>query len=392
LGRVPAAEEMGSSVAKRATSSPPVLPGYTYIRPLGSGGFADVFLYEQDMPRRVVAVKVLLSDAINPDVLRTFNVEADILARLSAHPSIVTIYQASISADGRPYFVMEYCPDAMSSRYKKAPLSVEEVLATGVRMAAALETAHRSGLLHRDIKPSNVLLTSLGAPVLADFGIAAAVSAEDGEPELFAMSVPWSSPEVLEERVSGSIPSEIWSLGATLYTLLAGRSPFELETRAKNTREMLSARIVKAVYRPVGRDDVPERVEGILARAMNRAPARRHTSMMELAEELRWAQYELGVAPTALEVAATEWAGASAPIDFSDTAARGPVISTVNPDSRRAERARQAQQAQAVDRDGLPVASRRGASPMRAAVIGAVAGAGVLALVGGIVLVATGIL
>ena len=86
----------------RVTSTPPVLPGFTYVRPLGTGGFADVFLYEQDMPRRVVAVKVLINDAINLDVLRVFNAEADIMARLSAHPSIVTIYQASISADGRP--------------------------------------------------------------------------------------------------------------------------------------------------------------------------------------------------------------------------------------------------------------------------------------------------
>ena len=98
-----------------------------------------MYLFEQDMPRRVVAVKVMVDDAVNPDVLRTFNAEADILARLSAHPSIVSIYQASISADGRPYFVMEYCPDNMSARYKKAPLSAAEVLDTGVRIAAALE-------------------------------------------------------------------------------------------------------------------------------------------------------------------------------------------------------------------------------------------------------------
>lgn len=122
-------------MVRRVVGQPPVLPGYTYVRPLGSGGFADVFLYEQDMPRRVVAVKVLVDDAINPDVLTTFNREADILARLSAHPAIVTIYQASISADGRPYFVMEFCPDNMSARYKKAPLPLAEVLDTGVRIA-----------------------------------------------------------------------------------------------------------------------------------------------------------------------------------------------------------------------------------------------------------------
>ena len=94
-------------MATRLPSAPPILPGLAYIRPLGSGGFADVFLYEQDMPRRDVAVKVLPSDVRDPDLRRMFNAEADVLAHLSAHPSIVTVYQAGISADGRPYIVME---------------------------------------------------------------------------------------------------------------------------------------------------------------------------------------------------------------------------------------------------------------------------------------------
>ena len=371
-------------MAKRVPSQPPVLPGFSYIRPLGSGGFADVFLYEQDMPRRVVAVKVLISDAVNPEVLRTFNAEADILARLSSHPSIVTIYNASISADGRPYFVMEYCPETMSARYRAAPLSAPEVLATGVRIAAALETAHRTGLLHRDIKPSNVLLTTLGSPVLADFGIAAAVAPGDDEPEVFAMSVPWSAPEVLQEKVTGSVPSEIWSLGATLYTLLAGRSPFEAETRSKNVRELLTARIVKARYTPVGRDDVSPRFEGVLAKAMHRDPAQRHESMQALAEDLRWLQYESGLPQTALEVASPEWASA-APVDLSNTTARGPVISTVKQDSRRAARAKKADEGiTGVDRDGLPVVAPRSSS-LKAGVVGALVGAGALAVVGVVV-------
>jgi eukaryotic-like serine/threonine-protein kinase len=383
-------------LAKRVISSPPVLPGYTYIRPLGSGGFADVYLYEQDMPRRVVAVKVLTADIVDPEVLRTFNAEADILARLSAHPAIVTIYHAGISADGRPYFVMEFCPDSMSARYRKGPLGVDEVLAAGVRMAGALETAHRSGLLHRDIKPSNVLLTTLGAPVLADFGIAAALQADEQDTQLIAMSVPWSSPEVLEERVTGSVPSEIWSLGATLYTLLAGRSPFEVEDRARNTRDQLTGRIVRASYRGIDRPDVPARLQEILAKAMHRAPAKRHASMQELAEELRWVQYEAGIAPTPFEVAATEWASAGAPVDFADVRARGPVITTVNADSRRAARARTASAAAAaagpVDRDGLPIGTGRQGSTVKAAIIGGVVGAVALGAIGAVVLILTGVL
>ncbi len=377
-------------MAKRIASTPPVLAGYSYVRPLGSGGFADVFLYEQDMPRRVAAVKVLLADAVNPEVLRSFNVEADISARLSAHPSIVTIYQASISSDGRPYFAMEYCPDTMSARYKKAPLALPEVLDIGVRIAGALETVHRAGLLHRDIKPSNVLVNSLGAPVLADFGIAAAVL-DEGDPETIAMSVPWSAPEVLQERVSGSVPSEIWSLGATLYTLLAGRSPFEKPDRADNTREQLTQRIIRAKYPPLPFSGMPPVVDEILATAMQRDPARRFPSMAAFGERLRHAQYELGLVPTAFEAASAEWA-AAAPVSFSDAAPRGPVITTVAPDSRRAARAAK-QHGAARDRDDVPVASRpRARSPLVAGIIGAVVGAAVIAAVGVGVLMLTGVI
>lgn len=380
-------------MARRKTAAPPVLPGYSYIRPLGSGGFADVFLYQQDMPRRVVAVKVLVDDAINAEVLRVFNSEADVMARLSAHPSIVTIYQASISADGRPYFVMEYCPDTMSARYRKAPLPVGEVLDAGVRIAAALETAHRSGVLHRDIKPSNILITSLGSPVLGDFGVAAALSAEDGETDIFAMSVPWSSPEVLEQKVIGSVPSEVWSLGATLYTLLAGRSPFELPEREQNRRDVLTARIVKAKYVPIRREDVGPRVEAILERSLSRDPEARQPSMFALAEELRWAQYELGIPPTAVEVPAHQWATAATPIDFASDLHRGPVLSTVKPDSRRAARAEKLAQARRDEESRDPdERGRRPASPWKPVLLGALGGAVLLAIVGVAVLYLTGLL
>ena len=74
---------------------------------LGAGGFADVFLYEQNMPRRQVAVKVMLSEVVNDQVRQMFQGEANLMAQLSAHPSILTVYQASVSSDGRPYLVME---------------------------------------------------------------------------------------------------------------------------------------------------------------------------------------------------------------------------------------------------------------------------------------------
>jgi len=351
-------------VPKRLPSAPPILAGYNYVRPLGTGGFADVFLYEQDLPRRVTAVKVLLADVIDPEARRTFTLEADAMARLSAHPSIVTIHQASISSDGRPYLVMEYCPESLGTRVKRGPMPAGEVLDIGVRMAGALETAHRSGLLHRDIKPSNLLVNSLGAPVLADFGIAGSIS-DDGTSDTLAMSVPWSAPEVLGERTNGTVATEVWSLGATLYTLLAGHSPFELADRSRNTVDQLSRRVLGAKYTPLAPRGVPSRIDTVLSAAMQRDPARRYSSMAEFGEQLRWAQYELGVSPTSLEVASPEWA-AAAPIDFSDASRRGPVVTTVDPDSRRAGRAAAVAKARptgrVVDAGGLAPAPTRSRS------------------------------
>lgn len=367
-------------MVRRVVGQPPVLPGYTYVRPLGSGGFADVFLYEQDMPRRVVAVKVLVDDAINPDVLTTFNREADILARLSAHPAIVTIYQASISADGRPYFVMEFCPDNMSNQYKRGPMPVQTVLDAGVRVAAALETAHRSGVLHRDIKPSNVLITTLGTPALADFGIAAALTGADEQSKTIAMSVPWSAPEVIVGQVAGNVATEVYSLGATMYTMLAGRAPYEPETGERLPRAQLQERTLTKKYVPTGRTDLVPRLHDLLARALSKDASQRFGSMLELAQELQRAQIDHGLPPTAIEVVDPSWASAAVQADEGDDVRRAPVISTVNANSRRAARAQtlaSAQRQAALERE--PAAPAR--SSRKAALIGAAVGGGAVALV-----------
>jgi len=325
-------------VSKSLPGTPPVLAGYSYVRPLGVGGFADVFQFEQNQPRRSVAVKVLLQSVVDDDVRRMFNAEADVMARLSAHPSILTVYDASVSADGRPYIVMELCPAGYSNRYRAERIPVAEVLATGVKIASALETAHRAGLFHRDIKPSNLLINSFGTPVLADFGIATSVAssaaATSGE-QVFAMSVPWSAPEVVEKRITGSVSTEVWALGATLYTLLAGRTPFEVDGSGRNGSEMLAARISRAKYTRIEREDVPERLQQVLSKSMSRDPRQRQATMLELATELQYVQYDLGLMPTALEVAADGWNSASQEVNFNNTETRGPVVTTVAHESSR---------------------------------------------------------
>src|SRR3954470_5498664 len=133
-------------MARRLPSPPPVLPGFSYVHVLGSGGFADVFLYEQNMPRRQVAVKVLLSEVVNDQVRQMFQAEANLMAQLSAHPSILTVYQAGVSADGRPYLVMELCSASLSERYRRERIAVAEVLRIAIKIGSAIETAHRAGV------------------------------------------------------------------------------------------------------------------------------------------------------------------------------------------------------------------------------------------------------
>lgn len=296
-------------MTRRLPSAPPLLPGFSYVHVLGSGGFADVFLFEQNMPRRQVAVKVLLAEIVNDQVRQLFQAEANLMAQLSSHPSILTVFQASVSADGRPYLVMEYCSSALSQRYRAQPLAVPDVLRVGIRIASAVETAHRAGVLHRDIKPSNILVTAYGHPVLSDFGIAATLG-ESERTDAVGLSIPWSAPEVLLDEISGSVTSEVWSLGATLYSLLAGRSPFE-EPGTENSSAQLMARISKAKLPKIGRADVPDRLELILGRAMSRRPEARQQSVLELIRELQTVEAELGLTQTPLEVSMDDWALAS---------------------------------------------------------------------------------
>lgn len=364
-----------------ATPAPPRIAGFSYVRPLGSGGFARVFLYEQDMPRRVVAVKVLDRVAgaavASEDLRAVFESEANVMAKLSSHPSIVSIFQASISLDGMPYIAMEYCPESMGARTKGSPAQLHTVLDAGVRIAGALETAHRAGVLHRDIKPSNVLITTLGRPVLSDFGIAQVLGRHAGASNELAMSIPWSAPEMVEMRSRGSVASEVWSLGATLYSFAAGRSPFEVTDRRQNTRSKLSERIGKAVYPKIEGARGYEPFDEVLARAMRKSPEERFASAREFGEALQTLQRQYGYDVTPLEVVADGWLPQAEPerAGFS-----GPVVSSVGRKSRAQSRAELLASQRGTDRDGL-VLDRPPVSPLRAAFIG---GAVTLAVVAGL--------
>lgn len=321
-------------MARRLPSTPPILPGFSFVRVLGSGGFADVFLYEQNLPRRQVAVKVMLAEVVNSHVRDMFQAEANLMAQLSAHPSILTVYEASVSSDGRPYLVMELCSSSVSDRYRREAIPVAQVLRIAVKISSAIETAHRAGVLHRDIKPSNILMTAYGHPVLSDFGIASTLGESDVT-EAVGLSIPWSAPEVLMDESFGTVASEVFSLAATVYSLLAGRSPFEVPG-SDNTTASLMSRISKAKPIPVGRPDVPPRLEAILAKAMSRRPEARHGSAMEFARDLQSIETELGVPQTAAEVAVEDWAAETA--SDPDDRTRIKAVTPVGPNPKRRRR------------------------------------------------------
>ena len=315
--------------SKRPPAPPPAIDGYRYVSLLGSGGFSDVYLYQQDRPTRKVAVKVLVADLKTEGARRRFESEANLMAQLSTHPFIVTIYEAEITADGHSYLAMEYCSrPSLDVRYRRGPLGVDEVLSLGIQVASAVETAHRAGIVHRDIKPANILVTDYNRPALTDFGISGTTDSMDDDA---GMSIPWSPPEVFHSSNADGIKVDIWALGATLYTLLAGRSPFVRPGGDNSQRELMN-RIATAPLPSLRRADVPESLEQALATAMAKSPASRFRSAHAFALALQRIQAELNLSVTPFEVLEEAHPGDDLPPDEGGDATRVRQIVAIDPD------------------------------------------------------------
>lgn len=317
--------------SKRPPAPPPPIPGFKYISLLGSGGFSDVYLYEQDRPRRKVAVKVLLSDLKTEGARRRFESEANLMAQLSSHPYIVTIFEAEITESGHSYLAMEYCSrPSLDVRYRRQRFSVDEVLAVGIQVASAVETAHRAGIVHRDIKPANILVTDYNRPALTDFGISGTIGADTEDDA--GMSIPWSPPEQFRGGAVDGVPVDIWALGATLYTLLAGRSPFVLPGQDNSQRELIS-RITNSPLPRLGRADVPESLELVLSTSMAKSPESRYSSAHAFALALQRIQTELNLSVTPFEVLEEPGHGDEQHPDdnFEETRVRS--IASIDPDA-----------------------------------------------------------
>ncbi len=288
---------------RRQPSTPPDLPGYSYSRLLGMGGFADVFLYRQELPTRDVAVKVLLASHLDDDARAQFVTEANLMAKVSQHPAIVTVHHAGFADDGRPFLVMEYCSrPGVAERYRTERMGVAECLRITIRIAAAVASAHEAGIWHRDIKPANVLTTDFGWPALTDFGIAATAAAAGSAA---GMSIPWAPPELLSPSPSGDERSDVYSLAATLYSMLAGRSPFEVLGTANSASDLVG-RIERMPLPRISRDDVPDELFEVLDTAMARRVEDRHPSAIAFARDLQGIEADLGLPVTVLDLVEAE--------------------------------------------------------------------------------------
>ncbi|HEY5821384.1 MAG TPA: protein kinase [Propionibacteriaceae bacterium] len=208
-------------------SAPPQILGLTDWRPLARGGFATVWEARQESLNRLVAVKVderrLDADAEQRRFLR----EAGAAGRMSGHPGIVTVHDAGILGDDRPFLVMELCPGGSLTPWLTAENrpTQKRVRDVGIRIADALAAAHSRGVLHRDVKPANILIDSYDNPGLADFGLAALPEpGEELAETLEAMTPAYAPPETFRQT-SPTEFGDVYGLAATLYALLGGRPP-----------------------------------------------------------------------------------------------------------------------------------------------------------------------
>ncbi len=321
LGKVRAAGAAGSSFPPRLTPAgnalssaggpampvagssdvPPELlrhPKFHVLRELGRGGMGVVYQARQTAMNRQVVIKVVNRSLLNrPGALDRFRQEVQAAAQLS-HPNIVTAYDAE-QAGELHMLVMELVPGQSLAEVleKKGPLPVASACHYVRQVAAGLQHAHEQGMVHRDIKPGNLMLMPNGQVKILDFGLAKLASERRAGKGLTAsdacMGTPeYCAPEQAVDARTADVRADLYSLGCTLYCLLAGRPPFREDTAMKT----ILAHIEKQPQPlPELWPDVPERLWAVVARLLAKGPAQRYQEPVEVVQAL--APYVPGKAP-----------------------------------------------------------------------------------------------
>src|SRR6201987_4913475 len=267
--------------------------GFVNPEEIGRGGFGVVDRCSQPELDRVVAVKGLTAD-LEPDNLERFVREQGAMGNLSGHPHIVTIFQVGTTATGRPYIVMQYHPHGSleAKIHDNGPVSWADALHIGVKLAGALETAHRRETLHRDVKPANILLTEYGEPQLTDFGIARIIGGFETADGAVMGSPAYTAPEVLLGE-QPDVTSDVYSLAATLFCAGTGHAVFE-----RRKGEQVVAQFLRITRHPIPnlRDcGLPADVCAVIEQAMSRNAQDRPATAEEFVEQLREVQRRHGL-------------------------------------------------------------------------------------------------
>jgi serine/threonine-protein kinase len=265
----------------------PLLPGYEVLEELGRGSMGVVYKARQVHADRVVALKVLREDlALDPRSVTRFRGEARAAARLD-HPNIARVYDVG-EHRGVPYYSMEFCPKGSLARRlaRRGPLLPRQAAQLVRTLALAIHAGHERGVLHRDLKPGNILVAADGGPRIADFGLARCLDqmmhlTRTGD---LVGTPSYMAPEQARGEHSAVSPAtDVYGLGALLYTCLTGRPPFLADTCIDTMYQVVNQPPV-----PPRRicSTVPEAIEALCLRCLEKDPAARPASARELADLL----------------------------------------------------------------------------------------------------------
>ncbi len=295
-----AARNLASSFGSGAHSHPEAIGRYRILRLLGEGGMGTVYEAEQEEPRRIVALKVIMLGLATSDRLRRFRQESHALARLQ-HPGIAQIYESSTADTGfgpQPYFAMEFIRGLPLKQYAEVhQLDTRQKLLLMVKVCEAVHHAHQRGLIHRDLKPGNILVDEAGQPKILDFGVARVTEAdaEVGDAHTTMQTglgqivgtLAYVSPEqVLGDPLEVDTRSDVYSLGVILYELLSGRLPYDVNRRhlheAVHTIREEEPLELSSIDRNYRGD-----IETIVRKALEKDKTRRYASAADLGADIQ---------------------------------------------------------------------------------------------------------
>jgi len=274
-----------------------VIGDYWILGLLGRGGMGAVYRAEQVHPHREVALKLIDRGFASPELLRRFEVEAEVLARLQ-HPGIAQIHVAGTAETEhgkRPYFAMELVEGLPLTAFAdEADLDRRERLELLIRVCEAVQHAHQVGVIHRDLKPANILVTAEGQPKVLDFGIARSTEADlqvttvaDGQAALVG-TLPYMSPEqVRGDPDQLDTRSDVHALGVLCYELLTGQLPRMLEGKPLTDAIRTIVDEEPRTLRAATKTRFPADLETIVAKALESDRHRRYDSASGLAADLR---------------------------------------------------------------------------------------------------------